>query len=191
MGAILESVFSETEVREIGIRVQGAETAEINECVGSWEEELETKTVNKKCRGIITKSRTKGTGRGTIKATLHMGYDLFATLYGMKQKGLKDGVIAHGTGSLHPVFCVTAKVLDEDDNVKYKAYPNCTITSSLSRKVENGGEDITEIEVEIAISPDEKGNGLYEATEKELSDATAKKDWMSKFSYELVKAQSV
>lgn len=191
MGAILENVFSETEVREIGIRIQEAETAEINECVGSWEEELETRTVSKKCRGIITKSRTKGTGRGTIKASLHMGYDLFATLYGMKQKGLKDGVIAYGTGSLHPVFCVTAKVLDEDDNVKYKAYPNCTITSAISRKVENGGEEIAEIEVEIAVSPDENGNGLYEATEAELQDATAKKDWMAKFKYDLVKAPSI
>ena len=60
------------------------------------------------------------------------------------------------------------EVLDEDDNKKLKAYPVCTIQSALSRKIEAGTEEIAEIEIEIAIMPDEFGNGLYEAVESDL-----------------------
>lgn len=187
MAGITEKVFSEAEVRKIGIKIGEAEKADINECVGTWEEELEVKTVTKKCRGVVSKSRTKGTGNGTIKASMHMAQDLFAEMYGMKQEGLKDGVIAYGTKSLHPVFCVTALVLDEDDNEKLKAYPNCTIQTALTRKVENGAEEIAEIELELAITPDEEGNGMYEAVVTDLTDEELKTKWLESFTPELVK----
>ena len=187
MAGITEKVFSEAEVRKIGIKIGEATKADINECVGTWEEELEVKTVVKKCRGVVSKSRTKGTGNGTIKASMHMAQDLFAEMYGMKQEGLKDGVIAYGTKSLHPVFCVTALVLDEDDNEKLKAYPNCTIQTALTRKVENGAEEIAEIELELAITPDEEGNGMYEAVVTDLTDEDLKTKWLESFTPELVK----
>lgn len=189
MAGITEKVFSEAEVRKIGIKIGEATKADINECVGTWEEELEVKTVVKKCRGVVSKSRTKGTGNGTIKASMHMAQDLFAEMYGMKQEGLKDGVIAYGTKSLHPVFCVTALVLDEDDNEKLKAYPNCTIQTALTRKVENGAEEIAEIELELAITPDEEGNGMYEAVVTDLTDEDLKTKWLESFAPELVKLE--
>jgi hypothetical protein len=189
MAGITEKVFSEAEVRKIGIKIGEAAKADINECVGTWEEELEVKTVVKKCRGVVSKSRTKGTGNGTIKASMHMAQDLFAEMYGMKQEGLKDGVIAYGTKSLHPVFCVTALVLDEDDNEKLKAYPNCTIQTALTRKVENGAEEIAEIELELAITPDEEGNGMYEAVVTDLTDEDLKTKWLELFTPELVKLE--
>lgn len=191
MAGITEKVFSEAEVRKIGIKIGEATKADINECVGTWEEELEVKTVVKKCRGVVSKSRTKGTGNGTIKASMHMAQDLFAEMYGMKQEGLKDGVIAYGTKSLHPVFCVTALVLDEDDNEKLKAYPNCTIQTALTRKVENGAEEIAEIELELAITPDEEGNGMYEAVVTDLTDEDLKTKWLESFTPELVKLETV
>ncbi len=190
MAGITEKVFSEAEVRKIGIKIGEAAKADINECVGTWEEELEVKTVVKKCRGVVSKSRTKGTGNGTIKASMHMAQDLFAEMYGMKQEGLKDGVIAYGTKSLHPVFCVTALVLDEDDNEKLKAYPNCTIQTALTRKVENGAEEIAEIELELAITPDEEGNGMYEAVVTDLTDEDLKTKWLESFTPELVKLET-
>ena len=189
MAGITEKVFSEAEVRKIGIKIGEAAKADINECVGTWEEELEVKTVVKKCRGVVSKSRTKGTGNGTIKASMHMAQDLFAEMYGMKQEGLKDGVIAYGTKSLHPVFCVTALVLDEDDNEKLKAYPNCTIQTALTRKVENGAEEIAEIELELAITPDEEGNGMYEEGVTHLTDEDLKTKWLELFTPELVKLE--
>lgn len=188
MAGITESVFSEAEVRKIAIRIEGAEEADVNECVGSWEEEMEVKTITKKCRGVVSKSRTRGTGNGTIKATMHVQQDLFADMRGMQQEELKDGIIAYGTKSLHPKFCVTVLVLDEDDNKKYKAYPNCTIQSAMSRKVENGGEEIVESEMEIKVMPDKNGYGLYEAVESDMTDEALKKDWLESFKPEMAVA---
>lgn len=181
MPGITEKVFSEVEVRKIGIKIEGAQKADVNECVGSMEEEMEVKTVSKKCRGVITKERTKATGRGTLKITLHMPQDMFADIRGMKQEGLKDGVIAYGTSSLHPIVTITAEVLDEDDNIKWKGYPNCSIRSALSRSVENGGEEVAEIELEVSVSPDAAGNGLYEAVDADLTDETLRQKWLEEF----------
>lgn len=189
MAGVTSKVFSETEVRQIAIKLEGVEKADINECVGTWEEEMAVKTVTKSCRGVVSKSRTRGTGNGTIKASMHMQQDLFADLYGMQQKGLKDGVIAYGTKSLHPVACVTVKVLDEDDNVKYKAYPKCTIQTAMSRKVENGSEEVALIELELAVMPDDEGNGLYEAVEEDLIEEELKTKWMSEFTVDMVKKE--
>ena len=86
MSGITEKVFSEAEVRKLGIKITGAAKADVNECVGSVEEELEVKTVTKKCRGVVAKSRTKGTGKGTLKVTAHVEQDLFANMYGMEKK---------------------------------------------------------------------------------------------------------
>lgn len=188
---VTDKVFSEVEVRKIAIKIEGAAKADINECVGTWEEEMTTKTITKKCRGVVTKSRTKGTGNGTIKASLHMSQDMFADMYGMQHKELKDGVIAYGTKSMHPVACITVEVLDEDDNMKLKAYPKCTIQTALSRKVENGSEEVTEIELELAVMPDEYGFGLYEAIEEDITDESLKTKWMEEFTPELTRAAEV
>lgn len=107
-------------------------------------------------------------------------------MYGMIRAELKDGVIAYGSNSLHAVACVTALILDEDDNEKFKAYPNCTIQTALSRSVDNDSEDIAMLELEIAVMPDEHGEGLYEAVVNDLKDDTVKQKWMEEFSRELV-----
>lgn len=188
---VSQVVFSEAEVEEIGIKIDGATEVDSNKCVGTLEEEMTVKTVTKKCRGVVEKSRTKGTGNGTLKLSLHMEQDIFADIFGMTQEGLKDGVIAYGKNSLHKVFCMTVKVLDEDDNVKYKAYPKCSIQTGFSRKVENGAEEISEIELEIAVTPDKNGNGLYEVLEADITEDELKTAWMKNFAPELVKKASV
>lgn len=189
--AITQNVFSEAEVSEIAIKVDGATKAEVNKCVGTIEEEMESKTISKKCAGVVTKKRTKGTGNGTLKISLHMAQDLFASMYGMDIKSVKDGVTAYGQNSLHPVATITAKVEDEDGNVKYKAYPKVTIESGISRKIENGQEEIAEIEIEAAVSPDEFGNGLYEAVESDITDEDVKTTWMESFTPALVQKEVI
>lgn len=178
---ISSRVFSEYDVEQIGIKVGKETTAVTNSCVGSAEETLDTKTVTKKCRGIVAKKKTKGTGTGTLKLSLHMEQDLFAALYSMENESLKDGVIAYGRESNHPDVCITEKVLDEDGKVKYKAYPKCSVQSGISRKVQSNGEEVTESEIEFALMPDDYGNCMYEALETDLSDADLKSKWMSQF----------
>ena len=109
----------------------------------------------------------------------------------MINEGLIDGVRAYGQNSLHKEFVLTADVFDEDGDEKYKAYPRCLVQSNLSRKTENGAEEVAEMELEISVMPDNDGNCLYEAIVSGIQDVTVKKDWLTKFTPSMVKVSSV
>lgn len=187
MMGIATTDFTEVEVTKLGIKIEGAQKAEVIACAGKLEEEMNCKTMQKKCGTRILKTRTKGTGDGTVKIAVYCPQDLFADLYGMKREGLKNGIIAYGTQSQHAVATVTAEVINEDGEKKYKAYPKCTIQKALNRSVDNSSEDINMLELELAVMPDEDGEGLYEAVEDDLADETTKQKWMEEFTKELVK----
>lgn len=183
-------VFSEYELREMGIKFKsGSEYISAN-CVGSCEEELETKVITKKCRGVAAKITVKGTGNGTLKISLHMPYEIYKQAYGMELDELIEGVTAYGQNSRHEAFSVVQHVYDEDGNEKFKAYPNCIIQSGVTRKIENGAEEVAEIELEISVMPDDYGNGMYEALASELSDTNVKTEWMTAFEPSLVQVTS-
>lgn len=183
-------VFSEYELREMGIKFKsGSEYISAN-CVGSCEEKLETKVITKKCRGVIAKITVKGTGNGTLKISLHMPYEIYKQAYGMELDELIEGVTAYGQNSRHEAFSVVQHVYDEDGNEKFKAYPNCIIQSGVTRKIENGAEEVAEIELEISVMPDDYGNGMYEALASELSDTNVKTGWMTAFEPSLVQVTS-
>lgn len=184
-------VFSEYELREMGIKLSGAaETYSSADCVGSCEEELEARTVVKKCRGTVAKTRTKGTGNGTLKISMHCPWDIYNEMYGMNLDTLIEGVKAYGRNSVHKTFSITQHVFDEDELEKFKAYPNCILQSGVVRKIENGAEEVAEVELEVSIMPDEYGNGMYEALVSELTDETVKTDWMTKFKPSMVQKVS-
>lgn len=179
-------VFSEFEIDQLGFKFKGEDSYKTMECIGSVEEEMETKTTTKKCRGVVTKTRVKGTGNGTLKVSGHIPWDIYATAYGMKLDSLIDGVFGYGYNSTHPTFSLTEHVVNEDDEEKLKAYPNCVMSSGVARKVENGGEEVAAIELEVSVMPDEYGNGLYEALKSELKTGTTANDWMTKFAPSMV-----
>jgi hypothetical protein len=176
--------FSEFEVKESHAKFGTDEAMRLG-CVGKLGETLNAKTVTKKCEGVVVKSRTKGDGTGELAFTLHMAEAAFRKIFGMVSEGLKAGVYAYGQGSRHQEFCYTAKVLDEDGNIKYKAYPRLCVTTGIARTIENGAEEVAEIEVTAAIMPDDKGNGMYEAFANEL-DETIASQWLTSFSTDLV-----
>lgn len=178
--------FSEFEVKETSIRFADEQTATKIGCVGTSEETLNTKVITKKCEGRVAKTKVRGDGTGTLKLSLHMNYELFTKTYGMKVKGLKDGVVAYGTDSVHEAFCLTQRIYDEDGNEKLKAYPNCIITSGISRKIENGAEDVAEIELELNLMADENGRCVYEALVTASLDQTIKTNWITKFDPSMV-----
>lgn len=185
MTGISSTVFSEYEYRKLVFKID-KDSVEVP-CVGSFEEELEVKTVVKNCRGTVAKTRTRGTGNGTITISGHIPNELYQRLFNFlgADGGLKKGVHSYGKKSLHPEFMLTADVFDEDDNEKLKAYPRCTIQSNLSRSTENGGDEVAEIELEIAVMPDDNEQGLYEALASEV-DEDVKTKWMNEFNLELV-----
>lgn len=182
---LYEKGFSEYEVKNTSMKFDGDEAAVKVGCVGSLEETMNSKTITKKCEGVVVKSVTKGDGTGELALSLHMRYDLFVKSYGMVLDTLKDGVYAYGQNSRHKTFCLTAEVLDEDGIKKLKAYPNCVITTGIARKIENGAEEVAEMELTVSVMPDEFGNGMYEAIES-LADETVKNTWLSNFTPALV-----
>lgn len=185
-----EKAFSEFEIKNTSIKFEGDESAIKVGCVGSLEETMNSKTITKKCEGVVVKSVTRGDGTGEIKLSLHMRYDLFLKTYGMASDGLIDGVYAYGQNSRHNPFCLTAEAYDEDGNKKLKAYPNCVVTSGMARKIENGAEEVAEIELTASIMPDENGNGMYEAIITESLDKSVISSWLTNFTPDLVKVAS-
>lgn len=171
---------SEFEVKKIGFKFADAEAYQTVECIGSMEEDMAVKTVTKKCRGVVRKKRTRGTGEGTVKLTVHIPYAIYVEAFGMKLDSLKDGVYAYGENSVHKNFAMVADVEDEDGNEKLKAYPNATMNTGVVRKIENGAEEVAELELEVGVMPDKFGNGLYETLVEEGDEETAN-EWMTAF----------
>lgn len=189
MAAKLTTVFSEYEIKNSAIKINDDTSTEFKKvgCVGSIEEALDCITVTKKCEGVVKKTVTRGAGTGEAKITLHMNYNLYVSIFGMDQSGLKEGVYAYGTGSRHKEFCYVAEVNDEDGNIKYKAYPRCSVKTGPANKIENGGEEVQEIEMTFSLYPDEYGNCEYESPAVELDEVT-KGQWMTEFTPELAQA---
>ena len=135
MAITYKDVFSEYEIKESSINIEGEKKKEKIGCVGSIEETLETITVTKKCEGLVVKSVTRGSGNGEVKLSLHMRYDLYTKMFGMEDETLADGVLGYGQNSRHKNFAFVAKVKDEDANVKYIAYPKLIIQSGIKKIV--------------------------------------------------------
>lgn len=185
----MSTVFSEFELRKMGFKFKSGEAYQSADCVGSSEEEMNTKVITKKCRGVVVKTVVKGDGTGTLKVSMHMPQEIYEQAYGMNLDSLIDGVKAYGQNSRHEAFAIVQDVYDEDGNEKFKAYPNCIIQSGISRKIENGAEEVAEIELEISIMPDEFGNAMYEALASTL-DESIKGQWLTAFDPSLVQVES-
>ena len=181
-----ENGFSEFEVKNTSIKFAEDDAAVKVGCVGSLEETMNSKTITKKCEGVVVKSVSRGDGTGELALSLHMRYDLFVKSYGMAGDNLADGVYSYGKNSVHKPFCLTCEVYDEDGVKKLKAYPNCVITTGISRKIENGAEEVAEMEVTVSVMPDDNGIGMYEAIESQV-DESIKASWLSNFTADLVK----
>ena len=74
--------YSYFECDQLALKVGDDNSFTRDDCIGSIEVERETKTVIKKCRGVIKKRKTKPTGNGTITVKLHVKLALYRKLYG-------------------------------------------------------------------------------------------------------------
>lgn len=178
-----ETIFSEFFLDQLGIKPASDSGTTLIDCVGSLEETMETKTITKSCRGRVKKSRTKGSS-GTLKITTHMPYQTYLSIYGMDGQSFADGVHGYGTLSMHKECLITAKVLDEDDNVQYRAYP-CAVATSKSCKVDDDATEVAMVELEFSITADDNEMIVYQALEGDITEAIAT-GWMGNWTSELV-----
>lgn len=189
-GTISNVVFSEYELRELAIKFNDEEgTFTHADCVGSWEDEAETLTVTKNCRGKVAKKRTTGTGSGTVTWSGHVPQDILMKMFDMVREDLAAGVAGYGSDNRHREFTCVGKMLDEDGNVKYVAYPKM-VANTYTGSVENGAEEVAEREIELSYMPDDNGYGKYEVLEKDLGEDAnqLKTKWMTAWTSELMQA---
>lgn len=188
-GTISSDVFSEYELRELAVKFNDEEgdTFTHADCVGSWEDEAETLTITKNCRGKVAKRRTTGTGSGTVTWTGHIPEIIKAKMFDMVREDLTAGVQGYGSDNRHKEMTIVGKMLDEDGNVKYVAYPKI-VANTYTGSTENGSEEVAEREVELSYMPDEYGYGKYEVLEADLTtDANGlKTKWMTAWTSELM-----
>ena len=179
-------VYSYFECDQLAIKVTGEEAYTRDDCIGSVEVERETKTVTKSCRGVVKKRKTKPTGNGTITLKLHIKLGLYRKLTAMTNEGLQPGVYAWDNTVSMPEASVTARVKDEDDNIMYLAYPRAKVEELNTLSIENGAEEVAEVEIKLSYMPDDYNKGEYQALADELTGEVLNEDnWMTAFSSEL------
>ena len=182
-------VYSPYECDQLAIKVAGESAYTRNDCVGTLTVERETKTITKSCRGVVKKRKTKPTGNGTITLKAHMKLDVYRKLNAITNVGLQPGVHAFDNTTPMPEFCLTARVKDEDDVIMFKAFPRCKIEEINSLEIENGAEEVAEVELKAAYMPDDYNKGEYEAIADELTGSTlTAENWMTSFSSELAQS---
>lgn len=184
-------VYSYFECDQLAIKVAGDEEYTRDDCIGSLTVERETKTVTKSCRGVVKKRKTKPTGNGTINLKMHIKMALYRKIHAMTNEGLQPGVYAFDNTEPMPEFAITARVKDEDDNVMFLGYPRCKIEEINSLEIENGAEEVAEVEMSVSYMPDDYNKGEYQALEVELTgDVLNADNWMTDFDSETAQLTS-
>ena len=185
-------VYSMFECDQLALKVAGDTEYTRDDCVGKITIERETKTVTKKCRGITKKRKTKPTGNGTITVSLHIKLGLYRKVNAMTNKDLQPGVYGFSNvDSIMPELALVARVKDEDDENMFLGFPRCKVEEINSTEIENGGEEVAEVEMKLSYMPDDYGIGEYQALESELTGDTVNADnWMTSFSSQLVHAET-
>ena len=88
-----------------------------------------------------------------------------------------------------PEISVAARVKDEDDEPLFLGFPRCKVETINTTEIENGVEEVAEVEMELAYMPDDYGIGEYQALASELTgEEITPENWMTDFSSEAVHA---
>lgn len=156
-------------------------------CMGSINGETEMRDIVKNCEGVEAKKISKPVKmNNTVNA--HIPVQVARDFFGLSNKDLKPGVWAYGSLSKGKKFVFTADVIDEfEDVTKLIAFVNCTNSTGFRIQIENGGDEVAQLELQFTSLRDELKNFYYEALIDELEDATVAKQWHEKFTPELVK----
>lgn len=177
-----KKVYSPFEIHNCAIKFNDDEEASRIGCMGSLEETADMSVITKKCEGIEETVSTRPKGTGEVKMTLHIRWEHYVRIFGMKFEELKKGVYAYGKNSRHEEFCFTGDVTNEYDEKLLKAYPRMMVTDGKALKITNGEEEVAEMELNAKFMPDDYGMGTYEAMVSELEESeTLQTTWNENF----------
>ncbi|WP_088033536.1 phage tail protein [Evansella clarkii] len=156
-------------------------------CVGSMSGETTLRELIKRCEGVEVKKRTKPE-KLDLTVSAHVPVAVLRDLFGLSNDDLKPGVYAYSTDAKGKEFTYTADVMDEfEDITKLIAFPRCISATGFKFSVENGADEVAEMELQLTAYPDKKNKFYYEALVNEL-DEELQDEWHKNFTYELVEA---
>lgn len=156
-------------------------------CTGSLAVEPEVREVVKICEGVEAASFTKTTKlTGTLVG--HIKVSVLRSVYGLSTTDLKDGVYGYGSKSVGGTGTLTFDVTDiTEETVKYIAFPNVSFTGGLTFSLENGADEIAQVEIPFTAHADKNKQFYYEGFADEIVEEAVKMGWHDKFDEELVK----
>ncbi|TDR51732.1 phage tail protein [Paenilisteria rocourtiae] len=193
MPTIIED-FDATRITNLGIKFDGDTASTPFGCTGSVEGETELLELVKKCEGVEVKKRSTPQ-KMTLTISAHIKVAVLRDIYGLSNEGLQVGVYAYGADSMSKPFVLTADVIDEfEDVTKLIAFPNCTSSTGLKITVENGADEVAEVEIEFTAMIDDYRKCYYDAFIDELTPATADEYvelWHTNFTSAMTRADFV
>ncbi|AIS61362.1 hypothetical protein [Listeria ivanovii] len=155
-----------------------------------FEGEASIKTVARKAEGVPVEEVSKPEMmEGTL--TGHILLSVARELYGLTTQGLREGIWAYGSNSKTANFALTAEERDMYGAPHLLAFPNVSVTGGIKWSLENGSEEVAEVEIPIKAMRDSSGNLRYDALASEVTDEKVKEKWHTDFSPEMVKADYV
>lgn len=155
-------------------------------CIGQLEGETELRELVKRCEGVEVEKVTKPE-KMNMTVSAHIPVQVARDIFGLTSQDLKPGIWAYGSDSKGKKFAFTADVIDEfQDEVKLIAFPNCVSTTGFKIMVENGADELAELEIEFTAMKDVINKFYYEAILAELDDVTIKDTWHTNFNRALV-----
>lgn len=179
--------FDPVSIKNPTIKFKGDTTAQEFGAIGKIDGETELLEIVLKKEGIETK-RKSTPQKMTLKLNAHVLIDPLRKIFGLSNDNLQPGVYAYGSDSKGREFTLTADVIDEFEEVtKLIAFPNCVSSTGLLLSVENGADEVAELELEFTAMVDDNKKCYYEAIVDELEDSTLATKWKTDFNYDLVK----
>ncbi|MED3799814.1 phage tail protein [Lysinibacillus capsici] len=183
--------FDTVRITEFAVKFKDEEKAQPFGCVGTIEGESEIVAIIKRCEGVEKKRKPK-VSKMTITISAHVRLAAQRRIFGISADGLKPGVYKYGADSIGDTFVLTAVGIDEfEDEEKLIAFSNCSANTGLTLSIENGAEEVAEIELEFTALVDDKRGIYYETYISELADEGKEEfitNWKTNFTPELVLA---
>lgn len=187
--------FDECKITEAHVKMYNQKTDTLSSdkatklgCTGKIELSSEYKTIVKNCEGLETK-KVKKLVKLTGNISAHMPLAIARTVFGLSNKGLKDGVYAIDDSTDTPNMCLTAKAIDLfTDEEKYMCLPKISFSTGFIKTIDNTADQVAEISLNFDAYKDENGKFYYESCASEVEDANISTKWLEEFTPTLVKA---
>ena len=156
-------------------------------CINDIEVEPEAREITKTCEGVQVLNRQQ-IDYLTLTINAHFNPGILRKMDGLTNEGLEVGVYGYPKYPKGAQLVITAKVKDENQIVKYIAFPKVSAPNGLSFSIDDTEDEVQLSERELRAYNDVNDMSYYEAFESELESDEIKAQWLTEFTPELVKS---